>query len=114
MQKTVLQVKPADVGQLISANQKDYFPQNFKKYYPDKISSFKISKQLLSYISNETGVTGIRFMYGIKDLTNPQTCLVLIPCSENMASVKSNLPNIMIQQEGHFLHTGVQVSLEDT
>ncbi|MBL7700735.1 MAG: hypothetical protein JNM14_00675 [Ferruginibacter sp.] len=116
MQKNISQVqtKPADVGQMISSGQKDFLLQNFKNHFHEKVSSFKILKELLSYILNENGVTGIRFMYGIQDLAKPETCLVLMPCSENMASPKSNLPNIMIQEDGYFLHTGVQVPLEET
>ncbi len=87
---------------------------NFKQQFPQKISSLSISKHLLASILNQPNVSGIRFMYGILDPDNPQTCLVLMPCSHDMVAIKSSLPNIKVNEAGYFLHNGEQVSLERT
>jgi hypothetical protein len=107
----VIRIQPENVGKQISKEQRDFLLTHFKDTFPDKTSSLELSKSLLSYILTESGVSGIRFMYGKRDSSKSETCIVLMPCGYDYKG--DGIPNIILQ-ENYFLHTGEQVSIEET
>ncbi len=99
---------------MITKDQATYLLTNFKEQFPRKTSSFSISKHLLAYVLGEPNVSGIRFMYGIKDLSDPQVSIVLMPSSYDLISQNSKLPNLIIKKDGYFIHDGEEVTVENT
>ncbi len=100
-----------NVGSYIDKDLFTALRETYLAFNPNTNSSFIIDKRLLqAMLDSASNVTGIRFMYGLADLLNPNSIrILLIPCTSEGDSGSKPI----ISTTGYYDHLGELHSLHD-
>jgi hypothetical protein len=109
--KTTSKTNPLYVGEFISQLECAHLTANFRKSFPDEITSVNIKRSVIQNLLDNENVSGIRFMYGLSDKDDAASRLIiLMPCNFTM---QGNIPNVIFNKSGFFVNTGNMISLND-
>lgn len=100
-----------NIGQQITKNDFQLLKENYQKLYGEE-TQLIIPKDLIQKSLNlSEHVSGIRFMYGLKDTLNPYSkVLFLIPCSDLSHNLSTEA---MLVEKGYYDHKGNLYSVQD-
>ncbi len=105
-------VLPQNVGEFISESTFLNLSNDFVIKYPNEIPSVTISKDVIEDLLAKDDISGIRFMYGINDVDDPASRLiVLMPCNYTMSGT---IPNIVFDKDGFQINSGEKISFDKT
>ncbi len=112
-QETTSRRKAVDVGEYISKGLFHALQKTYHTAFPNTIASFRISKTLiLNVLNSSTKVSGIRFMYGLSDVLNPNSIRVfLIPCINEKEYSLNSKP--LLVEKGYYDQEGNVFSLPE-
>ncbi|WP_052596015.1 hypothetical protein [Aureispira sp. CCB-QB1] len=96
-----------NVGSFISNEYFQFLTGNFKNHFPSINNATCIIPCDLIYqtLQSSDKITGIRFMYGLRDLLNPNSIhLFLVPCVTPADDVENWSP--LVSKSGYYNHQG--------
>jgi len=105
--------KPAQsIGEFISRDYYQYLINGYLEQHPAEQKSVFIGRQLiLDTLNKIPHVSGIRFMYGLKEGADPSSrAIVLMPCNDT--STDRAVPNLILDAKGYLTDEGDRVSLD--
>ncbi|MBX2846473.1 MAG: hypothetical protein KTR13_09705 [Saprospiraceae bacterium] len=97
---------PKKIGTYISVELYHCLKQNYQENFPTLLEQVFIQKALITDLLEKSDeITGIRFMYGLKDLKNPNSLTVfLIPCTSLTSQFFQT--QALLSQYGYFDQSG--------
>ncbi|MEO6524020.1 MAG: hypothetical protein ABIN91_20215 [Mucilaginibacter sp.] len=109
--KTTSKTNPLYVGEFRSQQECAHLTANFRKSFPDEITSVNIKRSVIQNLLDNENVSGIRFMYGLGDKNDAASrVIILMPCNFTM---QGNIPNVIFNKSGFYTHNGDMISLDD-
>jgi hypothetical protein len=104
---------PQTIGSYISYDYYRYLVDGFEQRHPTEQKSVFIPKEfILETLEKFPVVTGLRFMYGLKEgADSGSRTIVLMACDDR--SCDRHVPNIILRPDGYFTDTGDRVSLDE-
>lgn len=114
MQQNNQRKRAVDIGSYVPEAYAMGLMESWKMTYPGSESSFIIPvKLILEALSVSDSVKGVRFMYGLTDLHNPNSVRVLlIPCTASSEYAKNSRP--LLLKYGYKDHLGVRHNIKET
>jgi len=105
--------KTVDAGESISKAYYKELINGFANLETNTVSIFHIERSLIEKVLHlNEKVTGIRFMYGLRDVMNPNSSvLMLIPCTNN-GDYDSATP--LFSEKGYYDQSGASMSILET
>ncbi|NRB46034.1 MAG: hypothetical protein HRU41_00055 [Saprospiraceae bacterium] len=109
-----LERKTVDIGQYISESLAETLRSTYAESFPDTMTSFVIDKSLIEQaLGLSSKVAGVRFMYGLRDMLNPNSVsVILVPCTSRSVYSQNTMP--LISEQGYYDHLGTQYHLLET
>ncbi|AXY73251.1 hypothetical protein D3H65_04340 [Paraflavitalea soli] len=107
--------RPAELtGEIIDNAYAQQLIEGFRKQFPGEVSRLFIGvNKIFSAVKDIPNVSGIRFMYGMEKVGDPESkVILLIPC--DTASAHRPIPNTIVQPQGYLNHRGEIVGLKQT
>lgn len=110
---TSLSRKPAPfIGDYISYEYYHYLIEGYRQKHPTEQKSVFIAKELiLETLEKFPNVSGLRFMYGLKEV-NAETSRTIVLMASNDTSMDKPLPNLIFAQNDYLTDTGERITID--